>query len=566
MTVIRYVLLLLCCGLTGAAWAQACTQAYTRGHGLLPGQLQNLDFDRYRNKAEIQTNLDGTRLGEVRYYRQNVFPHKSHWLARQANRYNTLTRERALRQAFPLASGEVLSTQKVQEAERILRAKPYLYDAAVMVRQICGGRVDLDVVVRDVWTLTPGVGVSRSGGDNETSVSLSDVNVLGSGKSISVAFFDDRDRAGASVSYTDPNLLGSRWAGRVVGIDNDDGERYGLSLVRPFFSLDSTYSLGVSVDHFEREQDLEFLGEDEFELQAETDQLAVFAARSGGRRNGWVNRYFVGARYVQEEFEFPVDFPGAPETRRRFTYPYVGWQLVQDSFVEQSDVDRVGITEDIKLGWSSYVELGWSPDELSSDGDVLLWQGSAAWRRLYNGRHLLSFSTRAAGRYDLDNSRAEDVQWRLQATYHWQQAQKWRLFSSARYQHTKNLPLDKQLTLGGDSGLRGYPSRYQPGDRSFLVTLEQRYYSDATPFGLLRLGYAAFVDSGRAWFHDSAPDWVPARDGDHFGQLTNVGVGLRLESIRTRRDRVFHLDIARPLVDGPFVDTWEISLSGRQRF
>jgi hemolysin activation/secretion protein len=158
------------------------------------------------------------------------------------------------------------------------------------------------------------------------------------------------------------------------------------------------------------------------------------------------------------------------------------------------------------------------------------------------------------------------VQLTAEVSYLWEQAQQWRFLTSARYVHTKNLPADKQLTLGGDSGLRGYPTRYQPGDRSALLTLEQRYYSNAYPFGLLRVGYAAFFDVGRAWFHDAAPQWLPPRDGDHFGTLSNVGLGLRLESIRTRRDRVLHLDIAKSLQDGPEVENWEITLSGKTRF
>ena len=97
----------------------------------------------------------------------------------------------------------------------------------------------------------------------------------------------------------------------------------------------------------------------------------------------------------------------------------------------------------------------------------------------------------------------------MEIAYLWRQGEKWRFYASGRYNHTRNLPQDKQLTLGGDTGLRGYPTRYQPGDRSYLVTLEQRYHSSAYPFGLFRVGYAAFVDVGQAWFDDSAPAWVP---------------------------------------------------------
>jgi hypothetical protein len=54
---------------------------------------------------------------------------------------------------------------------------------------------------------------------------------------------------------------------------------------------------------------------------------------------------------------------------------------------------------------------------------------------------------------------------------------------------------------------------------------------------------------------------VPPRNGDHFNTLADVGVGLRLESIRTRGDRVIHIDLAKPLVDGPSVRSLELTLT-----
>jgi outer membrane protein assembly factor BamA len=505
-------------------------------------------------------------LRDVRFVRQNVFPDRHHWLARQANRFNTLTREGALRQAFPIDVGAQIDETIRREAERIMRSKPYLYDALVLVRQVCPDGVDLDVVVRDVWTLTPGIGVSRSGGDNETSVSLSDVNILGTGKSISLEYFNDRDRAGTFVSYEDPNVLGSRWTAKLVAADNDDGERYGLSVQRPFYALDTRHALGFAADHFVREEDLEYLGEDVYELDVETDQANVFFATSSGRRKGWIDRYYFGVRYLDEEIRYPLTFPGPQSTSRRFVYPYIGWQIIEDEYVELTDVNRVGITEDLKLGWSGYAELGWSTDAFGGDGDYLLSRASMLYRKYIRQKHLLTVEGEFRGRYDLDDHGTEDLQLSTEAAYLWEQAEQWRFLTSVRYVHTRDLPDDKQLTLGGDSGLRGYPTRYQPGDRSILLTLEQRYYSNAYPFGLLRAGYAAFVDVGRAWFHDDAPDWMPEREGDHFGTLTNVGIGLRLESIRTRRDRVLHVDIAKPLQDGPGVDSWEITLSGKSSF
>ena len=103
-------------------------------------------------------------------------------------------------------------------------------------------------------------------------------------------------------------------------------------------------------------------------------------------------------------------------------------------------------------------------------------------------------------------------------------------------------------------------------EEKFLLTLEERYFTDLKPFGLFRVGWAVFFDVGKARFRDAAPAWVPELSGDHFDTLFDVGVGLRLESVRTRRDRVIHFDIAKPLVDGPGVDSFEVTITSKRSF
>lgn len=120
-----------------------------------------------------------------------------------------------------------------------------------------------------------------------------------------------------------------------------------------------------------------------------------------------------------------------------------------------------------------------------------------------------------------------------------------RLLVSLRAEMAHALSFDRQLLLGGDNGLRGYPLRYQQGDRALLLSVEQRLYFDRELFHLFRVGAAAFFDVGRAWFGDRA-DAV----GRQLGTLRDLGVGLRLGSSRSARAGMVHLDIAMPL-DGP---------------
>src|SRR5205085_6052649 len=97
-----------------------------------------------------------------------------------------------------------------------------------------------------------------------------------------------------------------------------------------------------------------------------------------------------------------------------------------------------------------------------------------------------------------------------------------------------------QLLLGGDTGLRGYPLRYQSGDRRALVTIEQRVYTDWYPFRLARVGAAVFYDRGRAWGGVN-------QNTVNGSWLSDAGVGLRVALDRAAFGNVLHADVAVPM-------------------
>lgn len=96
------------------------------------------------------------------------------------------------------------------------------------------------------------------------------------------------------------------------------------------------------------------------------------------------------------------------------------------------------------------------------------------------------------------------------------------------------------MLLGGDNGLRGYPLRYQNGQRRALFTVEERFFTDAYVWRLFRVGGAAFFDVGRAWGGNATNTVNP-------GWLSNVGAGLRIVSVRAAFSNVLHVDVAFPL-------------------
>ena len=74
------------------------------------------------------------------------------------------------------------------------------------------GVVDVEVITHDVWTLQPGIIFSRSGGADAFGFDISDSNFLGTGKSLEIGHSTNVDRSSSFVAWTDPNILGGRWA------------------------------------------------------------------------------------------------------------------------------------------------------------------------------------------------------------------------------------------------------------------------------------------------------------------------------------------------------------------
>jgi hemolysin activation/secretion protein len=105
---------------------------------------------------------------------------------------------------------------------------------------------------------------------------------------------------------------------------------------------------------------------------------------------------------------------------------------------------------------------------------------------------------------------------------------------------THALNPDSQLLIGDDSGLRGYPLRYESGTSRGLLTLEQRFYTDWYPFRLARFGAAVFGDVGRPWGSGVIGNSDP-------GTLSDLGFGLRFGNTRSGLGNVLHIDVAFPL-------------------
>ncbi|MBQ4798414.1 BamA/TamA family outer membrane protein [Pseudoalteromonas sp. MMG006] len=511
------------------------------------------------DKATLITSRSDAQIASITLSQLNVFntelEEENNALFRFANRAHIQTEPAVISNILLFKQGDKYNAKKLAESERLLRRQNYLYDAQISAVENCDGNVDVTVVTRDLWTLLPEISFSRSGGENKSSIGFRESNLFGWGKRLSLARTTDSDRNGYLFVYDDPNILSTRYRGRLEYADNSDGKRHLLELTYPFYAIDTPYSYGIKSFSEQREESLYRRGDEYSEFDQTTDLFSAFLGHSKALSDSWTQRLTLGYVDQQDSFE-EIDTTFAPLAQdRKLSYPYVSGHWFEDNYIKVRNFDSISRTEDLNLGWNIKALLGYSDESLSNDDTRAIYSFKAKKAHFTTDRTLWRFSTELDGYWNKEQKQLENFLATGQIQYYLNTSENQSWYVKARAQYAKNLTADKQLTLGGETGLRGYPMDYQHGDRSFLVSLEKRYYWEYDLLQLFKVGGAGFLDVGRAWFNDKD-------NGENDHVLKNVGIGLRLAPSRANSGTMIHIDIAAPLDGDDDADSvqWLVSV------
>jgi len=506
---------------------------------------------------------NAARIGVIELNAINIFdlddPEEDKALFRLMNRLHVRTRDPVIQRQLLFDTGDPFRRQQLDESERLLRRTDYLYDAQIRITSCDAESVDVRVTTQDVWTLKPGIDVSRSGGESRVGVDLQDDNFLGRGGSIRFLRRNDEERRSTEVGYSDRNVGGHWIALNTTIADNSDGHVFGLGIARPFYSLDTRWAAGGRVLNERREDKVYSLGDEIGQFRRDIDYLDIYGGRSSGLRDGWVKRWLGGVVFDDQAFANVNDTlaPALVPEDRQLAYPYIEYQLTEDRYQRAENLDQIYRTEDVFLGAQVRVRLGLLSESLGADRDGAIF--SAAATRGYGDptRTFREYSAHADGRLESGGLRntvvGGSVRWYLR------QSGRRLLFASLRADVSRELDLDNPLEIGGDDGMRGYPLRYQRGDARAQFTIEQRYFTDYYLWRLLRVGGAVFFDAGRVWGDNPF-------GGENLGLLKDIGFGLRLSSTRSSIGRMIHIDFAFPLDGDSSISSFQFLVEGRRTF
>lgn len=505
----------------------------------------------------------GAQIREVILEKRNIFdlsdPAENKWLYRWANRLHILTRDSVIDNQLLFGPGDKFEQRLLDESERILRANRFIYEAKIEPVNVENGVVDLRVTTQDVWSLTPDLSFSRTGGENRTAIGIEETNFFGRGQLLRLKWIDSVDRTSTQFDFEDRNL-GSSWVSVFLRVaDNSDGKTNFLSLIRPFYALDSRWTAGGWVSSDDRRTALYRLGDEAAEYRHEREYHTAFGGWSRGLKDGWVRRWSVGYVHDDNDFSQAVDptLPAVIPENRKLVYPFLGLEILEDDFSTSTNANQMGRTEDFFMGTRFSVSLGYADESLGADRDA--WVGAASANLGFGSLDKTALLLRLAANGRRESGSTVNAKTVVSARFYHRQSEKRLFFMTLSGVAGHDLDLDNPVQLGGKSGLRGYPLRYQTGDSKLLYSIEQRYFTDWYPWRLFRVGGAVFFDVGRTWGDN--PIGEP-----NLGWLKDVGFGLRFAPTRFSTNKVAHLDFAFPLDGDPSIDSVQILLEAKRSF
>ncbi|MGH8257328.1 MAG: BamA/TamA family outer membrane protein, partial [Steroidobacteraceae bacterium] len=514
--------------------------------------------------SDAQLEAAGARIGKIEIHIVQIFdlanPADNNWVFRLADRLHVPTRPSVVRAQLLFRSGQRYSRKLLDESARNIRQNSqYLREPVIRPIRYHDGLVDIEVITHDVWTLEPGTDFSRSGGANAFGFQFSDVNFLGTGKHITAGHSENVDRTSNYANWTDPNVAGTHWADALAYAHNSDGTVWGVAGAYPFYSLETPYAAGVDAGDNHSIVQRYRLGQHYDSYDSSWHTADLYLGKSLLISDTWTDRLLVGWRMDRSYFNQARTYAlRAPlPSDRKLSYPFVRMQWTQNRYVTTRNLDLIARTEDVHEGLDASIGLGWAAPLFGADRHSLIADSEISDVFAFGQTQQLFVNARVASRFE--DGAVHDAIATGNASYFLATSDNTRMLVSVTDNVSHNPDGDHYFDLGGDTGLRGYPLRYQNGNDMTLFTLEERLYTHWFPLRLFNVGAAAFYDAGRTWGATLVPT-------PQLGLLQDVGAGLRLGNARSSFGSVIHVDCAVPLERGNGISRVQFLVTTEQSY
>lgn len=490
--------------------------------------------------------VEGARIGRIDVRTREIFEPvpagRLRPLYELVNRFHIRTRAHTVRQLLLFETGEPWSDERAKETERQLRALSYLFPEPIVSRS-SGDSTIVTVTTSDLWSTTFDFNLEKVDGAYYGAVALTERNLFGFGKGLSLVYREDQDGITRALTLDDPNVLGTRVRFSYGASHGANGSVDQVGVGLPFYAEDAPAAFGFSWRRAASLARLYSLGEEVARVDVGDRYAEAYFGR-GRRDGGRVTRALAIFQAIDRKLgetevvepNPPAEFLGGEEASRIRRVSVEG-RLWWPHFVVRRNVDRLVRPEDFDLGRTVAMRFGVAPEFMGSsenEGFGRIELGAGIETRAGFGR--LDTSVQSRIRQD------EWIETLAQANARWttQHLSNGTLVLAARGVRGVDMERDFQVELGGLNGLRAYPVHALAGHRTLRFNAEERWLLTERLWNFLAMGVVGFGDAGRAW--------GPGAEGTAW--LVAAGTGLRLSLPRWAPHQVLRIDVAWPVHPG----------------
>ncbi len=489
----------------------------------------------------VSDRYEGHRIDVIEIHTRNIFDPSPGSLGapllRIANHLHVPTRPATVRSHLLFSEGDAWDPDVGEETARNLRRLQFLQPERIEP-VLSGDSLRIVVDTRDLWSTLLDFNIERGGGQTYGAFSFTERNLLGFGKELSAGYTEDPTGISRGIFFNDPAVGGGRTLLRVGGATGADGASNEFTFGVPFWALDAPATSLLegtritSVAHlFERGSEVA-----RFDRRIETLELT---AGHGGELDGIVRRVTGSFRLFNRRLGpssvtpgAPADFAGEEDNLRirRLSGTLALWR---PDYIRRSFIEEMGTVEDFDVGQAAEIELGVSPKFLGGTADeayVRFGLDAGARNALGFGRVKISMEGRV-------RSTPVEVVRRLDARWTSQWAPRHATVLSVLGVEGTRVPRDFQVVFGGLNGLRAYSVHALAGRRAWRFNAEDRWTLPQDIGDQLRVGFAGFYDSARAW--------GPGSGGSEW--FHSLGIGLRMSLARLAPSQILRIDVAWPI-------------------
>jgi hypothetical protein len=542
---------------SAAADPQSLTGAYS------PYEMQAIGDAEKELGSRIDPAPDGKLIESIEYLRLDPIDVRDP-LPAAIDLVHTTSRTWVLRRELLVREGQPWQKVVADESARNLRKLPQL--SLVLCVPMVGSapdRVRFVVITKDVWSLYVDFDLAvTSGGLESLTLEPSETNVAGLHHTALARFVLQPETVSLGASYRVPRLDG-RWIdvlvdGNVV-VNRESGEPEGtfgtVTAGRPLVTSRTEWAWSTGT-RFSNQLVRRYVNA----------SVASFTPASGGPAAPWVyrerrfgqdakltrsfgwetkNDFSAGAYFSHTRYVGPPDPSLDPEAVKelvRFAAPtgedrvgpFLQWHGYANDYLRTFDLDTLGLQEDHRIGHDLWVRVYPVLRAVGSSRDLFGTYAGAAY-----GVPLGEGLARAtlASTIEATPDAVSDASLEAGLGVVTPRIGLGRLFFHATALDRFRNYLNARSYIGGESLLRGYPSRYLTGKDYVATNVE--YRSRSVELAAIHFGAAIFYDVADAF--------------DRFEQLSPkhaVGGGLRV--VFPQIDRaVLRLDVGVPVTAGP---------------